>query len=137
MGSEKLATRNPTNKLVLTVLAGVATWDREVTLERLREGIAKAERESKYKVCQPTVAVQPHAIKTMHASDSKPAPIARRLGIARSRRLQNVGRGRRGRLEGKSARLPAPPPAREGQWRLRAGRASCIVHADVSMANPR
>ena len=42
MGGERLDTRNPTSKLMLTILAGVATWDREIMLERQREGIAKA-----------------------------------------------------------------------------------------------
>ena len=39
--------RNPTSKLMLTILAGVATWEREVMLERQREGIAKAKREGR------------------------------------------------------------------------------------------
>ena len=34
MGGEKLDTRNPTSKLMLTILAGVATWEREIMLER-------------------------------------------------------------------------------------------------------
>jgi hypothetical protein len=42
-------TRNPTSKLMLTILAGVATWDREIMLERQREGIAKAKSKGKYK----------------------------------------------------------------------------------------
>src|ERR1700722_14043071 len=41
MGGERLDTRNPTSKLMLTILAGVATWEREIMLERQREGIAK------------------------------------------------------------------------------------------------
>jgi DNA invertase Pin-like site-specific DNA recombinase len=31
------------------ILAGVATWEREIMLERQREGIAKAKAEGKYK----------------------------------------------------------------------------------------
>jgi DNA invertase Pin-like site-specific DNA recombinase len=42
MGGERLDTRNPTSKLMLTILGGVATWEREIMLERQREGIAKA-----------------------------------------------------------------------------------------------
>ena len=42
MGGERMDTRNPTSKLMLTILAGVATWEREIMLERQREGIAKA-----------------------------------------------------------------------------------------------
>ena len=49
MGGERLDTRNPTSKLMLTILAGVATWEREVMLERQREGIAKAKADGKYK----------------------------------------------------------------------------------------
>jgi DNA invertase Pin-like site-specific DNA recombinase len=37
MGGERLDTRNPTSKLMLTILAGVATWEREIMLERQRE----------------------------------------------------------------------------------------------------
>jgi DNA invertase Pin-like site-specific DNA recombinase len=48
-GGERLDTRNPTSKLILTILAGVATWEREIMLERQREGIAKAKAEGKYK----------------------------------------------------------------------------------------
>ena len=47
MGGERLDTRNPTSKLMLTILAGVATWEREIMLERQREGIAKAKAAGK------------------------------------------------------------------------------------------
>ena len=50
MGGERLDTRNPTSKLMLTILAGVATWEREIMLERQREGIAKAKAEGKERV---------------------------------------------------------------------------------------
>jgi DNA invertase Pin-like site-specific DNA recombinase len=84
MGGEKLDTRNPTSKLMLTILAGVATWEREIMLERQREGIAKAKSEGKYKGRKPTVARQAVAIRALHAIGVGPAHIARRLGIARS-----------------------------------------------------
>jgi DNA invertase Pin-like site-specific DNA recombinase len=84
MGGERLDTRNPTSKLMLTILAGVATWEREVMLERQREGIAKAKADGKYKGRKPTVAVQMEQIRARHASGEKPAHIAKRLGVARS-----------------------------------------------------
>jgi DNA invertase Pin-like site-specific DNA recombinase len=84
MGGEKLDTRNPTSKLVLTILAGVATWEREIMLERQREGIAKAKADGKYKGRKPTVAVQVETIRTMHATGMRPMHIARQLGVARS-----------------------------------------------------
>src|SRR5664279_84099 len=84
MGGERLDTRNPTSKLMLTILAGVATWEREIMLERQREGIAKAKADGKYKGRAPTVARQVEQIRLMHATGVKPAHIARQLGVARS-----------------------------------------------------
>jgi DNA invertase Pin-like site-specific DNA recombinase len=84
MGGERLDTRNPTSKLMLTILAGVATWEREVMLERQREGIAKAKAEGRYKGRKPTVAVQAEQIRAARAAGEKPAHIAKRFGVARS-----------------------------------------------------
>jgi len=91
MGGERLDTRNPTSKLMLTILAGVATWEREIMLERQREGIAKAKTEGKYKGRKPTVAVQVETIRTMHATGVKPAHIVHRLGVARSSVYRMLG----------------------------------------------
>jgi DNA invertase Pin-like site-specific DNA recombinase len=93
MGGERLDTRNPTSKLMLTILAGVATWEREIMLERQREGIAKAKAEGRYKGRKPTVAVQVETIRTMHATGVKPAHIARQLGVARSSVYRMIGGG--------------------------------------------
>jgi DNA invertase Pin-like site-specific DNA recombinase len=84
MGGERLDTRNPTSKLMLTILAGVATWEREIMLERQREGIAKAKAEKKYKGRKPTVRNQATEIRAMLANGFGPTKIARQLGVARS-----------------------------------------------------
>jgi DNA invertase Pin-like site-specific DNA recombinase len=84
MGGERLDTRKPTSKLMLTILAGVATWEREIMLERQREGIAKAKAEGKYKGRKPTVGLQADAVRKMRAEGLGPAQIARQLGVARS-----------------------------------------------------
>lgn len=84
MGGERLDTRNPTSKLMLTILAGVATWEREIMLERQREGIAKAKEAGKYRGRKPTVATQAAEIRAAVASGEKPAHVAKRLGVARS-----------------------------------------------------
>ncbi len=81
MGGERLDTRNPTSKLMLTILAGVATWEREIMLERQREGIAKAKAEGKYK--GRPASLDPAEI-AMLAQTMGPAAIAKHLGIARS-----------------------------------------------------
>src|SRR3954451_24694190 len=81
MGGERLDTRSPTSKLMLTILAGVATWEREIMLERQREGIAKAKAEGKYKGRPASIdaAEIRHLTATMG-----PAAISKHLGIARS-----------------------------------------------------
>src|SRR6202012_3601867 len=81
MGGEKLDTRNPTSKLMLTILAGVATWEREIMLERQREGIAKAKAEGKYKGRAPTVAKQAVQIRALRGNGVGASEIARRLGV--------------------------------------------------------
>jgi hypothetical protein len=54
MGGERLDTRNPTSKLMLTILAGVARWERgDHARTSQREGIAKAKAEGKYRGCKP------------------------------------------------------------------------------------
>lgn len=82
MGGERLDTRNPTSKLMLTILAGVATWEREIMLERQREGIAKAQAEGKYK--GRTATIEAGRVLALKAEGVGPAEIAKRLGIARS-----------------------------------------------------
>jgi DNA invertase Pin-like site-specific DNA recombinase len=81
MGGEKLDTRNPTSKLMLTILAGVATWEREIMLERQREGIAAAKAAGKYKGRPPSIDAA--EVKRLSATMG-PAAIAKQLGVARS-----------------------------------------------------
>jgi DNA invertase Pin-like site-specific DNA recombinase len=77
LGGATLDTRNPTSKLMLTILAGVATWEREIMLERQREGIARAVAAEKSRR-------RAAEIQQLHAAGVKPAHIARQLGVARS-----------------------------------------------------
>ena len=46
---ENLDTSSPTGKLMLTMIGAMATFEREIMLERQREGIAIARAEGKYK----------------------------------------------------------------------------------------
>ncbi|MDD0868884.1 recombinase family protein, partial [Xylella fastidiosa] len=46
-------THTPTGKLMLTVLGGVAQFEREMMLERQREGVARAKAAGKYKGRKP------------------------------------------------------------------------------------
>ena len=89
MGGEKLDTRNPTSKLMLTILAGVATWEREIMLERQREGIAKAKSEGRYKGRPPSIDAT--EVKRMKDAGIGPAAIAKQLASLEER-LPTIGR---------------------------------------------
>lgn len=58
MGGERLDTTKPTSKLMLTMLAAIAEFERGLMLERQREGIAKAKAEGKYQGRVPTARRQ-------------------------------------------------------------------------------
>lgn len=47
--TENLDTSNPTGELMLTLIGAIATFERQVLLERQREGIALAVKDGKYK----------------------------------------------------------------------------------------
>lgn len=81
MGGEKLDTRNPTSKLMLTILAGVATWEREIMLERQREGIAKAQSEGRYKGRKATARAKEADVLAMAARGTPASSIAVDLEI--------------------------------------------------------
>jgi len=88
MGGEKLDTRKPTSKLMLTILAGVATWEREIMLERQREGIAKAKAAGRYKGRPPSID---RAKVRELLTQMGPAAVAEQLGIARSSVYRMMG----------------------------------------------
>ena len=84
VGGERLDTRNATSRLMLTVLAGVAEWERQMMLERQQAGIAKAKADGRYKGRAPTVRRQGDEIRALVAAGGKPAQVARKLGVSRS-----------------------------------------------------
>jgi DNA invertase Pin-like site-specific DNA recombinase len=84
MGGERLDTRNPTSKLILTILAGVATWEREIMLERQREGIAKAKVDGKYQGRQPTARRKTAKVMALRAEGRSANDIAKALDISRA-----------------------------------------------------
>ena len=54
-----LDTKTPTGKLMLNMLGSIAQFERELMLERQREGIAKAKADGKYKGRAPTAVPRP------------------------------------------------------------------------------
>ena len=84
MGGQRVDTRTATGKLMLTMLAAVATFERDLMLERQREGIAKAKAEGKYKGRAPTARRQAAEVSRLKAAGVGPVDIARQLGIGRA-----------------------------------------------------
>lgn len=79
-----LDTSSPTGKLMLNLLGSVAQFEREIMLERQREGIAKAKAEGRYKGRKPTARAKAPEVAALAEEGVKPVEIARRLGIGRS-----------------------------------------------------
>ena len=82
MGGERVDTRNPTSKLILTILAGVAAWEREIMLERQREGLNKARAAGKRIGGSEKKIDRAKVMKLRQAMS--PTEIATFLGIARA-----------------------------------------------------
>jgi len=74
-------TKTPTGKLMLTVLGGVAQFEREMMLERQREGIAKAKSAGKYKGRKPIAPERRQNVLRLAAEGDTKISIARQLGI--------------------------------------------------------
>ncbi len=77
-------TATPTGKLILNVLGGVAQFEREMMLERQREGIARAKAEGKYKGRKPTARAKAEEVRALHAQGLSMGKIAARLEIGKA-----------------------------------------------------
>ncbi|MDG4649470.1 recombinase family protein [Roseibacterium sp. SDUM158017] len=77
-------TSTSTGKLMLTVLGGIAEFEREIMLERQREGIAKAKAAGKYKGRKPTAMAKADEVAELHRAGTGASEIAKQLGIGRA-----------------------------------------------------
>ncbi|PRH87000.1 DNA invertase [Labrys okinawensis] len=94
LGGETVDTKSATGRLILNIFAGFAQFEREMMLERQREGIAKAKAEGVYKGRKPTARAKADEVRKMHAEGKTPTEIARALGIGRGsvyRAIEGVG----------------------------------------------
>lgn len=79
-----LDTATPTGKLMLNLLGSIAEFERELMLERQREGIAKAKAEGKYKGRTPTARAKSQDVLALRAEGLTANVIADRLQIGRA-----------------------------------------------------
>lgn len=83
-GGGPLDTKSSTGKLMLTMFGAMAQFEREMMLERQREGIAKAKRDGKYKGRKPTAMAKADQVRSLHEAGIGATAIALELGIGRA-----------------------------------------------------
>jgi DNA invertase Pin-like site-specific DNA recombinase len=76
-----LDTSTPSGRLMLNVFGSVAQFEREMMLERQREGIAKAKGEGKYKGRAPTARAKAEDIRRLAVEGMTREAIATQLNI--------------------------------------------------------
>ena len=81
MGGQTIDTRSPTGKLMITMLAAIAEFERGLLLERQREGVAKARADGKYKGRKPTARAKAAEVIRLDVEGLQRTEIARRTGI--------------------------------------------------------
>ena len=89
-----LDTSTATGKLMLSVLGGVAAFEREMMLELQREGIAKAKAEGKYKGRKPTA----REVLRGEGLEREGARVVRDLPSARNRKGERASHPERAEL---------------------------------------
>ncbi|WP_265516007.1 recombinase family protein [Nitratireductor luteus] len=82
--SMNLDTATPTGKLMLNLLGSIAEFERELMLERQREGIAKAKADGKYQGRQPTARRKAAEVLRLRAEGRSANDIKHALGISRA-----------------------------------------------------
>jgi DNA invertase Pin-like site-specific DNA recombinase len=77
-------TGSATGKLLFTMIGAVATFEREMMLERQREGIARAKSQGKYRGRKPTALARSTEVVALISDGVRPTDIAHQLGISRA-----------------------------------------------------
>lgn len=83
-GGTEVDTKSPTGRMLLTMFAAVAEFERAVMLERQKAGIAKAKAEGRYRGRAPTARRLAPQVRELRASGMGASLIAERLGISRA-----------------------------------------------------
>lgn len=87
-----LDTSTPHGKLMLNIIAAIGQFERELMLERQREGIAKAKSDGKYKGRSPTARAKGDQVLALKAQGLAVPEIMAHLKISRASVYRIVGR---------------------------------------------
>ncbi len=92
-----LDTNTPTGRLLINLVGSIAQFEREIMLERQREGIAKAQGEGKYKGRAATARAKANEVLALRKAGKGASEIAAEIGIGRASvyRIIAAGTGNR------------------------------------------
>jgi DNA invertase Pin-like site-specific DNA recombinase len=81
---QAIDTSTSTGRLMFNMLGAIAQFERELMLERQREGVAKAKADGKYKGRAPTARAKAPEVQRLRKEGVGPTGIAKRLQISRA-----------------------------------------------------
>ena len=83
-GGSEMDTKSPSGRMLLTMFAAVAEFERAVMLSRQKDGIAKAKAAGKYRGRAPTARAKAQQVRAMRDTGAGASEIAAALGIGRA-----------------------------------------------------
>lgn len=86
-------TSTANGRLMLNMLTSIAQFEREIMLERQREGIAKAKADGKYKGRKPTAMARADEVRKLAREGMPPLKIAKALSIGKSSVYRIINEG--------------------------------------------
>lgn len=84
LGGADVDTRSPTGRMLLTMMAAIAEFERTIMLERQKVGVAKAKADGRYRGRVPTARRQSRRVVELHRSGKGASAIATEVGISRA-----------------------------------------------------
>lgn len=83
-GGSEMDTKSPSGRMLLTMFAAVAQFEREIMLQRQREGIAKAKAAGRYKGRAATAMAKAPEVLELRRAGHGASTIAAEVGISRA-----------------------------------------------------
>ena len=83
-GGREIDTQSPADRLIITLFAGFAQFERDLMRERQRVGIEAAKKAGKYKGRKATARAKLPEIKALLAEGMRPAEVAKKVGVSRA-----------------------------------------------------
>jgi DNA invertase Pin-like site-specific DNA recombinase len=94
--SPAMDTASPAGRLMFSVIASIAQFERDIMLARQLEGIAKAKRDGKYKGQKPTARAKADELLRLIAEGMNQTQAAKQAGISRRSACRIVKEGEAG-----------------------------------------